>query len=485
MPRFRDDNDSGQRQQKYLTETVMQLYPIYLSIIQMHDSAQLAVNNKQSIVILKDVIGNVEWYKWKSNVQGSTNVKTCNGINPADCVLKADCQELVESVDHHWVPSVFLFSTFLEGILTGRVDTDTFLYFPQYVFMRMDSKDQKKLSRKILEKTQGRFEYIEQVLHPNQEDVVDLQDDDMEVNIRSDDRKPAAKKQLRRSDAEEKKEDQTSPMLPRRQSVRIAQSSSKKTTNENPSSSTSPGGIASVSTRNNGTASSVSTPIASNSGSKATTSSSNSPKTGSKTSKTRSKTAVTSTNNSNTTPQPRRKPKTKTQIFVKYIEDFMRDKNALIQNKGKVIEVLLRGAALIENEDKEEAEDNFLKNLQLNRNVIRRMLNLDKQLRREITEIVDADQAVESSNESSTPKTSKEDDGDDDDEETEVDDKENEEENEDEDDMEAKTTNDDPDFDSDSDSDDSDDDSCDNVLELKRKAETKKSASDAKRRRTK
>jgi hypothetical protein len=213
------------------------------------------------------------------------------------------------------------------------------------------------------------------------------------------------------------------------------------------------------------------------------------------------KTTIISTDKNNTTPQPRRQPKTKTQIFVKFIEDFMRDQNALIQNKGKVIEVLLKGAALIEKEDKDETDDNFLKNLQLNKKVIRRMLHLDKKLSQklqsEITEIIHADEAVESS----TDKTSKKDDGsslssrekknnniggnededgDEDDDEEEDDDA--------EDDMEPKTTSDDldsDDFDADEDSDDDK-----NVFELKRKMETKKkSASDdakrpAKRHRT-
>jgi hypothetical protein len=499
MARFRDDSDSGANQQKYLTETAMQLYPIYLEIIQMQEVEQLAQNHDQSIVILKDVIGNVEWYKWKANVPGSTNIKSCNGISPADGVLGPDCQQLVESADHRWVPSMLLFSTFLEGVLTGRIDTDIFMYFPQYVFIRLDSKDQKKLSRKMLEKTGGRYEYIEQVLHPDQEDVIAISDGAMDFCTKFEDKKPSAKKKI--SEAEEKKEDKITPtsMSTRRQSVRIASS-----TNENLS--TSPNGITNVSSPN-GTTSSVSTPIVSNSRSKGTTS----PKTGSKTTNTSkstgtSKSAVPSTNKTTVTeshttpPQPRRKPKTKTQIFVKLIEDFMRDSNALIQNKGKVIEVLLRGATLIENEDKDEADDNFLKNLQLDQKVIRRMLTLDKKLRTEITEIIHADEAVESSTEK-TSGTSRKDDGSslsstgkrNHNEDNNQDNNDKDEDDEDEDDTEedteadteAKTTSDDLDYS------DPDDDSDDNrsPIELKRKMETKKRAlngakSQAKRRRT-
>jgi hypothetical protein len=75
----------------------------------------------------------------------------------------------------------------------------------------------------------------------------------------------------------------------------------------------------------------------------------------------------------------------------------MRDPNALIINKGHVFALLLREASNIEEQDGDEADNNFLRSLKLNTRVIKRMLTLNKELREEINDVINTDEAVESS----------------------------------------------------------------------------------------
>ena len=301
MARFRDEIGSGKNEQKLLVETVMQLYPIYLELIQLAQYNDIDCKNQSSIVILQAIIGNVGWYAWKSKMEGTSSIDR-DGFDTDHCVLRKDCEEFVQNTNFHWVPSVFLFSFFLEGVLTGKIDTDKFPHFPKYVFQRLPSNDRKKVSRKVLKKLG--YEYIEAFLGQNEEAIVDLEEDDDDIKTRhsttptsstkmytktlrsadknnkmdpDDDKKPAfkpAKKQ--RTEAEEKKSDDSisksddsilsqdnispqEPQEPRRSSRGVSTA-----TINSPSSSTAPNGV------------NVSTPKTSNStpkkNSKATTS---------------------------------------------------------------------------------------------------------------------------------------------------------------------------------------------------------------------
>ena len=126
---------------KHVAETVLYLFPFYLEHLEEEE-------HPGAIRILKDVIGNVDWYKGKNQ-----KVNTRQGFEISGTGwLGESCRAIIESADHQWCPEEYRFSYFLRQVLEDKFDTDRLKGFPKFVFNELKSAQKNKISSLVRKK---------------------------------------------------------------------------------------------------------------------------------------------------------------------------------------------------------------------------------------------------------------------------------------------------------------------------------------------
>jgi hypothetical protein len=149
MTRFRNSNGRGRDELKLSTETIMLLHPLYIELIHQQHQQLSANEQKEPIVFLRDVIGQLEWYKSKlPGYTGNFPNSSRGGFEMNKNVLQEDMKDLIENASHRWIPTMYLFSHFLDLVLSDEFDTDVFSEFASFVYGQLSSKDQTKIGGK-------------------------------------------------------------------------------------------------------------------------------------------------------------------------------------------------------------------------------------------------------------------------------------------------------------------------------------------------
>jgi hypothetical protein len=149
MIRFRDSNGRGRNELKLSAETIMLLHPFYIGLIHQQHQQLSANEQKEPIVFLRDVIGQLEWYKSKlPEYTGNFPNNSRGGFEMNKNVLQEDMKDLIENASHRWIPTTYLFSHFLDLVLSDEFDTDVFSEFACFVYGQLSSKDQTKIGGK-------------------------------------------------------------------------------------------------------------------------------------------------------------------------------------------------------------------------------------------------------------------------------------------------------------------------------------------------
>jgi hypothetical protein len=417
--KFFPAGEGGKGEMKCTTETIMLLYPFYLDYQAKKDREMKLNERKMSLMILKDLVGDVSWYR--KEMQGEKGDDR-GGFDINKAVL-INCKHIIEDKDYCWCPPRYRFSSFLHRVLTGEFDTDRLSEFARFVSNQSSAKENDRINRKIWVK----FGYS-----------VTEDDDDDEGDQNESETFPTNKAKQRTKNAKmvkEKTKETTSqtiteglPVNDTPDSQLRRSSRNKNTANNNNDNDDEVTGIDNDPTTTSSDSVTTTTKDATtkddttSKGKSPTTTSSDSVTTTTKDATTKDDTTTkdnesenettnddengTNVPNSNVSekPQKRPKPKKKHEKLKEDIERFIKDPDAVVQNKAKIIELLFKAASRLDEDRGSEVDVNFLKSISLDKNVLQNFMGY-KWLSSKIQDIIRTDENLTTGNSNSSLST--------------------------------------------------------------------------------
>ena len=347
--KFFPTGEGGKGEIKCTTETIMLLFPLYLDYLAEKDHHVMLKERKMSLMILKDLIGDPTWYRKEMNGENSDKDDTSKrgGFDINKTVI-IGCKDIVENAEHTWIPSKYKFSMFLEEVLTDSFDTDQLREFPRSIYNQLGKSDREKMDKKMNAKFGYPFVEAEDAKEEADEESAENNDDETETSQTLPDN-PVTPPTKNTTKTESASAGNTDDIVPVRRSVRKTVSAvddAKDDKDEATSDKTSES--------SNGLKKSSSKLVS------------------------------------------RTKPKTKHAKLKEDVERFIKDPDAMTENKGKILKLLFKAAARVAEDRGDEVDVNFLKSISLDKSVLQNFVGY-KWLTAGIKEIIETDENLTTS----------------------------------------------------------------------------------------